>query len=440
MKTYRFLVQKVNPIRHLARIKSFSDNNPTAANYAIDGLLALGAINLAVNNNNLFAQRLGAGDFHLTMLQFLPQMLNLFFLIPVGLFVDSLTNKRRMLSGTMVVAAVFFLAGGAAGFTTAQPLFFFLGFLALANTSIMMYSITWQGYFPEVVEEGRRNSVLTLRHRVGILVALSIPLISGSVLAAIPGEEGKILAHQTFYGIVALMLIANALHLRKINAINPAPPKKIQISEIKKAGSRLLKNRPFKIFAAVALLFHMAWQIDWTLGFIGQANYLQMNEFQLGLAVVGSTSVQFLTLKFWSKRNQRFGVEKTSTFGVLGLALNPIAMIIATSLPLWAGPTVFLILNSLALVAFATIGLNLFQCLLPVLDTEYRGFSISVYTCIMTLSNAIMPIVGVAIYRTLGGNLNGLRWTYALIFVLRLVAAGVWWIRCKHVTAVEPSG
>ena len=440
MKTYRLLARKLNPIRYISRIKSFHDNNPTASNYAIDGLLALGAINLAINNNNLFAQRLGAGDFHLAMIQFLPQMLNLFFLVPVGLLVDSLANKRRMLSGTMVVAAVFFLGGGAAGFTTAQPLFFFLGFLALANASIMMYSITWQGYFPEVVEEGRRNSVLTLRHRVGILVALSIPLISGSVLAAIPSEEGKILAHQIFYGIVALMLIANALHLKKIKAINPAPPKKIQISEIKKAGSRLLKNRQFKVFAGVALLFHMAWQIDWTLGFIGQANYLQMNEFQLGLAVVGSTTVQFLTLKFWSKRNQRFGVEKTLTFGVLGLALNPIAMIIATSLPLWAGPTMFLILNSLALVAFATIGLNFFQCLMPVLDTEYRGFSISVYTCIMTLSNAIMPIVGVAIYRGLGGDLNGLRMTYAIIFVLRLIAAGVWWIRCRYVTAAEPSG
>jgi len=430
---------KISPRKILsypARIKSFTTNNPTAANYAIDGILALGAMNLAANNNNLFAQRLGAGDFHLAMLQFLPQLLNLFLLIPAGLFVDSLVNKRRMLSAALVGAAVFFLAGAAAGFIIGfdivQPLFFFLAFLALANASLMLYNISWQGYFPEVVVEGRRNSVLTLRARMGILVSLVIPLISGGVLAAIPSESGKIIAHQVFYCIVAVMLIFNAAHLRKIIAVDPAPPKKIRLEELKKAGSRLLGNRQFKIFVGVALFFHMTWHIDWTLYFIGQANYLRMNEFQLGLTAVGSTAAQLLTLRFWSKRNQRLGPEKPMTFGILGLALNPVAIIVATSLPLAAGPVVFLIMHTIAMLTFATVGLNIFQCLMPVLDTEYRGFSISVYTCLITLSNAIMPVVGVALYRTLGGDLNGLRWAFAIVLVLRLMAGGLWWFRLRR--------
>ena len=426
--------------RYLARIKSFTTNNPTATNYAIDGALVIGALNLAANNNNLFAQRLGAGDFHLTMLQFLPQMLNLFLLIPAGLLTDSLANKGRMLSATLVAAALFFLAGAAAGFTTVQPLFFFLAFLALANACMMLYNISWQGYFPEVVVEGRRNSILTLRTRMSVLVSLVIPLISGSVLAAIPSESGKILAHQFFYGIVAALLIYNALHLRKIKATDPAPPKKIRFDEIKKAARRLMGNRQFKIFAAVALFFHMTWHMDWTLYFISQANYLHMNEFQLGLAAVGTTVAQLLTLRFWSKRNQRLGPEKPLTFGILGLSLNPIAVIIATSLPLSIGPAAFLIMHTIAMLTFATIGLNLFQCLMPVLDTEYRSFSISVYTCLITLSNAIMPVAGVALYRALGGDINGLRFAFAIVFALRIVAAGLWWLRLKYlVPASQPS-
>ena len=422
---------------YLARVKSFRENNPTAADYAIDGILALGAVNLAANNNNLFAQRLGAGDFHLAMLQFLPQMLNLFLLIPAGLFADSLANKRRMLSAALVAAAVFFVAGAAAGFTAVQPLFFFLAFLSLANASIMLYNISWQGYFPEVVAEGMRNNVLTLRTRMGILVSLVIPLISGGVLSVIPSEHGKIIAHQFFYGVVAVMLISNAVHLRKIKAIDPVPPKKIRLEAIKKAGARLLKNRHFKIFAGAALFFHMTWQIDWTLYFIGQANYLGMNEFQLGLAAVGSTSAQLITLKFWSKRNQRIGPGKTMTFGLLGLCLNPIVVIVATSIPLSFGPAAFLIMHTISMLTFATIGLNLFQCLMPVLDEEYRGFSISVYTSLITLSNAVMPVVGVAIYRALGGNLNGLRMAFAIVFVLRIIASGLWWLRLKYLAPAE---
>jgi len=419
---------------YLARIRSFTTNNPVAANYAIDGILALGAVNLAANNNNLFAQRLGAGDFHLTMLQFLPQMLNLFLLIPAGLFADSLINKGRMLSGTLVAAAVFFLAGAIAGFATIQPLFLFLGFLALANVSVMLYSITWQGYFPEVVAEEKRNAVLTLRARMSILVSLVIPLISGGVLSAISSERGKIIAHQFFYGVVAVLLLSNAIHLRKIKAVNPAPPKKIRLEEIKKAGSRLLRNKQFKIFTVVALFFHMTWHLDWTLYFIGQANYLLMNEFQIGLVAVGTTAAQLVTLRFWSKHNQRLGPERPMTFGILGLAFNPIAIIIAISLPLSIGPTVFLIAHTIAMLTFTTIGLNFFQCLMPVLDTEYRGFSISVYTCLITLSNAVMPVVGVAIYRSLGGNLNGLRIAFVIIFALRIMAAGLWWLRAKRMT------
>jgi len=251
-------------------------------------------------------------------------------------------------------------------------------------------------------------------------------------LANIPSERGKIIGHQVFYGIVAALLLSNAIHLRKIKATNPAPPKRIQLGEIKKAGSRLLRNKPFKIFAVVALLFHMSWHMDWTLYFIGQANYLMMNEFQLGLTAVGTTVAQFVTIKFWSKRNQRLGVEKPVTFGILGLSLCPVAILISTSLPLSIGPIIFLAIHALAMLTFATIGLNFFQCLMPVLDEEYRSFSISVYTCLITLSNAVMPMVGVAIYRGFGGDLSGLRVAFAITFVFRILVAGMWWLRIKR--------
>ena len=210
--------------QYIARARSYATHNPVATNYAIDGLLVIGALNLAGSNNNIFAQRLGAGDYHLTMLQFLPQIFNLFIIIPAGLFADSLKSKARMVSGALIASSFFFLVVSTISFITNQPLYLFLIFLALANAASMVYNIAWMGFFPEVVVAEKRNAVLTIRSKVGIFISLVAPLISGSVLAAIPGEEGKIIAHQVFYGIVALMMIANAFHLRKIKAIEPAPP------------------------------------------------------------------------------------------------------------------------------------------------------------------------------------------------------------------------
>jgi hypothetical protein len=67
-----------------------------------------------------------------------------------------------------------------------------------------------------------------------------------------------------------------------------------------------------------------------------------------------------------------------------------------------------------------------------VADEEYRSFSISVYTCLVCLSNAVMPVAGIALYRALGGDKDGLRYTFVIIFVLRIIAACLWLARRKQ--------
>jgi MFS family permease len=158
-----------------------------------------------------------------------------------------------------------------------------------------------------------------------------------------------------------------------------------------------------------------------------------MNEFQLGLVVAGQTSAQFLTVRFWSRKNERHGVVLPVTFGILGLSLCPLFMITAVSLPPAIGLYAFLIFHAASSLTLTTITLNMFQCLLQVADDEYRSFSISVFTCLTCFSNAIMPIAGVALYRALGGNISGMRYTYCIVFVLRIIAAGLWLLRWRTV-------
>jgi len=393
----------------------------------------MGGISLAVNNHSIFALRLGAGDFHLSMIQFLPQLLNMLLLIPAGLFADSLINKRRMLSGTLIAAACFFMLAGLAAFIPVHTVYFFLGFIALANVSNAMYNLSWQAYFPEVVKEDARNAVLTFRARITMLVSLAMPLVSGGILAAVASHEGKVMVHQLFYLLVGVLLIANALFLRKIKASAPAEPRRITRAQFGEAVGSLVKNRSYMGFAAVALFFHITWHMDWTLYFIGQANYLLMNEFLLGLTGVGATLAQLLTIGFWSRQNARHGVEKPVTYGILGLAFCPIAMIVALSVPARIGIPVFLLANFLAHMAFATIAVSFFQCLLKVIDQKYRSLSISLYTCFIMASNAVLPVIGVALYRALGGDMSALRNTFWIVFFLRIIAAALWRARIWYV-------
>jgi len=427
----------------IARGLTFARRQPLAVRYGIDGILITGGITMAANNNNLFAQRLGAGDFQLSMLQFLPQILMLFLLIPAGLFAGSLKNKRIMITVSLLCAGVFFTLAGSAAFVPIHTVYFFLAFLALANVSNGMYNLSWQGYFPEVVSEDEqalenRNSVITFRARLIMIVNFIVPLSVGAILTAIPSYDGKIAAHQVFYGLAAVMLFSNALHFRKIKATKPATPKRVSFAEIKEATRRMAKNKPFIIFTVMILFFHMTWQADWTLYFIGQANYMHMNELMISMGAVTATAAQLITLKFWSRNNARQGVEKPLAYGMFSLALCPLAMIIGVSLPLGVGPWVFLTIHFMGHLGFANITLNLFQCLLKVVDEEYRSLFISVYTCIITLSNALMPVAGVAVYRAFGGNRQALIYTFAILFFMRVLAGALWLIRCKFSQSEEP--
>ena len=391
----------------------------------------MGAISLAVNNHSIFALRLGAGDYHLSLIQFIPQILNMLVLIPAGLFADSLINKRRMISAALFSAAFFFVLAGMAAFIPVHTVYFFLGFIALANVSIAMYNLSWQAYFPEVVGDTQRNAVLTFRARVTMIVSFVMPLVSGGILTLVASESGKIVVHQIFYTLVGVLLVANGIFLRRIKATTPAAPRRITGAQFAEAVWSLRRNRPFVGFALVALFFHITWHMDWTLYFIGQANYLEMNEFLLSLTGAGATLAQLLTIGFWSRQNAKHGVEKPVTFGIFGLAFCPVAMILALSVPVSMGIPVFLVANFLAHIAFATIALSFFQCLLKVVDPKYRSLSISIYTCFIMLSNAVFPVAGVALYRTLGGNMYALRNTFVIVFFLRIAATLLWQLRIK---------
>jgi len=427
--------------RLLLRGRQFVNAQPVTYNYGVDGLLVMGALSIAANNNNLFAQRLGATDFQLAHLQLFPHLLALFLLIPAGLLVGSLQNKRKVISLMLLLTGIFFAVISISAFVPSNPVLFFVVFFALASVSVNgMYNVTWQAYFPEVVPEEKRNTVLTFRTRMTMFIALIVPLSVGIILTAIPSMSGKIAAHQIFYAVAAVLLIINSFHFRKIKATAPAESKRVSFAEIKVAVRRLKGNKPFIIFTLAMLFFHMTWQIDWTIAFICQANYLQMNELALTLVPVSGVIAQLLTLKFWSKNNAKKGVDQPVVYAILGLAVLPLGFIAAMNMSHLQGIILFLVVHFITQLTIVNIVLNLFQCLLKVSDEEYRSFSISIYISIMTLSNAIMPRVGVWIYHQLGANAQALQITFAGIVVLRFIAAGLWMLRVKFMKVQEIPG
>ncbi|MDR1536851.1 MAG: MFS transporter [Clostridiales bacterium] len=415
-----------------AKKQFFSLDEPVRL-YAYEGLLIAIITNLINNNNNLFASRLGAEDFQLGLLNLAPQLTNMIILLPGGVLIDSMKNKRKMVIFSLGAAAFFYASIGFVTSLGGFKLPYFIMLLSASVGMITVYSLSWQSLFPEVIEIEKRNRTLTLRTFMTMTAGIAVPLATGLLLSAMKTNDQKIGAHQGFFIASAALIVIQILIFKKITPLNPASPRGVSFRLLAEAAASIFKSKKFVFYAAVAWFFYITWQLDWTLYYIGQTKYILLNEAQLSFTIIGSTLAQFLTLSFWSKSNERRGPVFSMIFGILGLCLNPLCMIISTILPSPANKPLFILMNTLASLTLATIALNPFQCLLQVLDDKYKTLGISMFTVLTSLSNAVMPMAGVLIYEAFGSSAQALRKTFLIVLSLRLVAAGLWLFRWRRI-------
>lgn len=399
--------------------------------FTLEGMLITLVNNLVGNNNNFFATRLGASEFQLSLLTTIPQLVGLCVLIPGGILTDRMKNKRSMVMFSLMAVTVFYALIGFVPMLPVNKFVLFLTLFAISVGPMTIYNVSWQAFFSDTVSSEDQNHIYTWRTALTFVIGIVIPFVSGSILALATTNSSKLRIHQIYFWIGAVLLLMQVFVLSQLKGNSHTAAVKASNGNLKEVLSELVHNKKFLSFVGVAIFFYATWHIDWTLYFIGEANYLMLDEAWLSYVNIGGTLVQFVTIGFWSRMNRRRGVRYGIIFGNLGLSFFPIAMIISTSLPIPQGKVVFLILNTLSNLAFATINLNVLQCLLQVIPENNKTLTISLYTILVTLSNAFMPMVGVLIYTGLGGDLRGLQLTFALIFILRLTSTCFWFLRWK---------
>ena len=404
-------------------------NNKVMRLFIYEGIIITLINNMVGSHNNLYATRLGAGDYELGLATMIPQLVGMAVLIPGGILTDNLKSKRDMVTSALFMVACVYVLIGFVPALGSYRLGAFLVLLSISSAPMTLYNVSWQAYFSDVIHPNGRNRVLAIRSSLSFLMGITITLTAGALLSSASTNADKIRLHQMFLWAAALLLLVQIIVLRRIPSKPLEQRSKFKLSALKKAFTELIHNRRFLGFIGVAIFFYMTWHIDWTLYFIGQTQYLGMNESWLSYVNIGGAIVQFLTMGIWSKINSKHGVRLAIIFGSLGLSLCPIGMIIATSIDIANAKLIFLIMHTLFHITLATTTLNILQCLLQVIPENNKTLNISIYTTLVMLSNGLMPIVGVYIYRMLGANLKALQLVFAIVFVLRLIASGLWALR-----------
>ena len=166
----------------------------------------------------------------------------------------------------------------------------------------------------------------------------------------------------------------------------------------------------------------MGWHLDWTMWYIGQTQYVGLTEAQLSWYSAACAILQLLTLGIFARANEKKTVHFTFIFCVLSLMLCPLTMLVSGLAPVGLRPAVFLVLGTLVCIPQGANNLCLVQMLLEVTPEKNRSLIVSLNMAFVTLSNAVMPFVGVQLYNALGADYNAFLLFNSIAFVWRSLA------------------
>ena len=118
--------------------------------------------------------------------------------------------------------------------------------------------------------------------------------------------------------------------------------------------------------------------------------------------------------------------------------LSPLCIILPFAAQGGARMALHIVLRFFTDLAFTTIQLNVLQDLLHAVEEKNRTMAIAVYTTVISLLSAFMPVAGVAIYTALGASEQSMAQTFAFIGAVRAVTLAVFiarWLRGRRTHA-----
>ena len=421
------------------RRKIFRQADPVDRNvvfFAAEGAFFALIPSLGTNTNNLFLSRLGASDYQLSLLSMLAQIVSMAALIPLAIFTDRLRDKRRMVTLLLVFIGGCYLCAAVVPLFGSAALYPMIVFVGLAVGGVEICTSSWQAFFADATPPEARNRTFAARNQATFTMNICIPLIAGFILTAEGNQQAQIITHQIYYCVIAAAAVCNIWMLRKIQGGAVVTPAGKNFRDFLEALRSLVHNKRFLFFAAVAFLFYTTWRLDGTIFYLGQVKYVGLSDFWYTFSNVCCGIAQFLSIRFWARRNEQLGVRCVIIFGAIGLVLSPLCIIIPLQFEGVERLVIHLVLRCMSDLTFATVTLNVLQNLLQVVEEKNRALSIAAYSTLICLTSAVSPMIGVSIYSGLGSDQTAIIQTFLILLGVRLVSVGAlffrWWILRKE--------
>lgn len=389
--------------------------------FALEGMLLQYVTSLNSFGNNLYATNLGATDAQISFNQMIPNLVAVILMLPFGILSDRMHSAKTVPVAMLLFMGCMYLGFGTVPVLGESRMIFYFIFLALTAGLVAAYNAQWQNLFAAAVAPPLQNNTHAFRSRFMFVIGTVTPLLCGNAMARFAETDGKLMVLRIFYYLSAAFLFLQAFILSRLEvAPNVTTGKRFSLSDLMEVFPDLAKNKKFLFFFGCVLFFYTGWHLDWSMWYIGETQYVGYTEAHLSYFNALCSVFQLLGLGFWAKMNVKKSIHFSIIFGFASLMLCPPTIMAAALMGGQAGVWFFMLFGSALNFPQACIGLCVLQMLLGSIGEKNRALTISLYTMAITLSNSIMPYLGVQLYNALGADLrafyifNSIAWVWRI--------------------------
>lgn len=359
----------------------------------INGLAWAIGFNMVNPFIGIYAIKLGADDFQVSLLNSLPALMVVIGVIPVTYLINSLKDVHKFAYTVLYIARTFYFLLALAPFFNKefQPWIVVI-LVGVMNLPSMAVGMCWQSFMSELIPHEYRSKVFADRNFWTTIVATITVLVTGWLLDNIvfPINYQVIFTIAFIFGLIESYYFSRFYVVESdLEEANPA--------NFYEAFKNMLESKKFIYFNITSFIYYFTWIMAWPIFTVYKVNFLHANNGWMSIFTIVSSIGSILAFYKWADLSNKKGNGFTVALSALLLGFIPLMW--ATTKSLYVG-AVFDFLGGIAVGGYNMLLLNWLLELLP--PTSGKMSYIAVFTLITQIAAFIAPMFGMWLYTQIG--------------------------------------
>lgn len=359
----------------------------------INGLAWIIGFNMVMPFVGIYAIKLGANDFEVSLLNSLPALMVVLGVIPVAVIINRTKDVHKFSYILLYIARTFYFLLALVPLLnkSIEPAVLVL-LVGIMNLPAMAVGMCWQSFMSDLIPPEYRSKVFADRNFWTTVLGTGVVFITGWLLDMMSFPK----SYQVIFTVAFIFGLIESYYFSKFHVIKANKTIKKR-SNIYHAFKDMMKSKKFIFFNLSSFLFYFVWMMAWPVFTVYKVNNLHANNAWMSIFTIVSSIGSIISFYKWANIADKKGNGYTTSISAVLIAFIPFMWVEASNLYLGA---VFDFLGGIAVGGYNMLLFNWLLELLP--DNEDKMSYIALFTLITQIAAFISPMFGMWLYVKMG--------------------------------------